>query len=177
MEMEISHSQFVKDYYKLKRNKYINPNSWGGYLPKSWFNDVFFNLSFEVILLILKGWRKNPPSFEVLENFKDCLNYKTMGENYFNRIITFRNHKNREIIYHLIYFGLECDQNILDAVDEISKKIERLEEDKLFLEKIKAGKMIAEYIEDAMDDEFEMKPLRAKIDLGNIKRLMEDYKF
>ena len=174
MEKEVSHIQFVEDYYKLDRNKYINPNSWGGYLPKSWFNDVFFNLSFEVILLILKGWRENSPSYQVLENFKECLNYKTMRENYFNRIITFRSEENREIIYHLIHFGLECDQNILEAVNEIDKKIARLEEDKLFLEKIRAGKMIANYVEEAMDDEFEMKPLRAKIDIGNIKRLMDE---
>lgn len=171
MKKEISHIRFIEDYYKLKRNKYINPQFWGGHLPKSWFNDVFFNLNLDVICKVLKIWRENPPSEDILENFKECLNYKTLTDNYFHRIILYRNKENREIIYHLIHFGLEVDNNITLAVDEIESKIKQLEEDKLFLKKVKAGKKIAQYIEEAMDDEFEMKPLRTKIDLGKIKRM------
>jgi len=169
--MQISHRKFIEDYYKLNKNKFIKPETWGGYLPKSWFHDAFFNINVEIILKILKVWRKENLKKEILEDFKECLNYKTMRGNYFNRIINYRNQENREIIYHLIYFGLEVDENILETINDLDKKIDNLEEEKMFLEKLKAGHKIDNYIEEAMDDEFEIKPLRMRIDMRKIKDL------
>lgn len=172
--MRISHQQFIKDYYKLNRNKYINPNSWGGNLPKSWLIDVFYNLSLDIILKIFRNWRKIKLPEEILKDLKECLNYKTLKQNYFKKIIYNNDDKTKELIYHLIYFGLEIDNNIQDAVNEIDNKIRILKNKKQFLLEVKAGKKIANYIEIAMDDEFEMKPLRTKIDLGKIQRLIKN---
>lgn len=42
------------------------------------------------------------------------------------------------------------------------------------LEKLVASKKIVEFIEDAMYDEFEMKPLRTRIDMRKIQDIIEE---
>ena len=95
-----------------------------------------------------------------------------MVHNYFLRLLIY-NRDDTELIYLMIHFGLEVDDNIFRAIVESESKIEKLQRNILILRRLKAGIKIAKFIENAMDDEFEMKPLRTKIDLRKFKDLME----
>jgi len=161
----VSHYYFMTDYIKLVANGNNYTTYWGYLQSKLWFQDACQTTNVNVIIKILKKWKNNNPSKDILEDFKMCLNYKMMQDNYFQRIIRNSYDENKELIYLLTYFGLEIDNDINKAINEISNKINNLQKSKLFLEKLRAGKKIAKYIDNAMDDRLEMKPLRTRIDI------------
>lgn len=103
--------------------------------------------------------------------------------------------KDRENFYNLLEWVLSCDKDYPNK-DNLNKifystlpekdckflllninleilKIEKLKEKKEKLEKTLYGKKIVKFIEKEMDDEFEMKPMRTKIDMNRIKDLYE----
>jgi hypothetical protein len=165
----LSHSQFAKDFKIVTGKEYrlLKDTDW--YIPSYWFHDIFTMLDNKILTKVLKMWKKESPSEEVLEDFKKSINY-IKKDNYFLRLLTY-NKDDSELIYLMIHFGLEVDDNIFRAIIDIETRIEKLEINKIFLKRLQAGIKIAKYIEEAMDDKFEMKPLRTKIDLRKLKDL------
>ena len=137
----------------------------------SWFRDIFQLVDKKIIYKILMKWKSKPPDKKILSDLKESLNHKTSGDNYIERLLIYQDQEERSLIYLLIFFGLQIEDNIKNSIKETENKINKLEENLQFLRKLSAGKKIANYIEEAMDDEFELKPLRTRIDMRKIKDL------
>jgi hypothetical protein len=121
-----------------------------------WIVDTL-EVEFDFFVNTFEKWKKKSPGEEVLEDLKKVINdsYEEIIPRIFNRL------KTEKIINLLVYFGLE-EEIYINLMQGIMECINIF--DKAF-----AGKKIANFIENAMDDEFEMKPLRTKIDLRKIK--------
>ena len=143
--------------------------------------------NYEYLLIkIMNEWKKKPPKKEILSEFKKLLNIKFDSQvdyNIYKDItlteyiieITFSNYVLKEykmkfescflLMELLAYYDVEVDKYVY-RIDEILKPLEIC---KNIMIRMTAGKKIAKYIEKQMDDEFEMKPLRTKIDMRKIK--------
>jgi hypothetical protein len=130
---------------------------------------------------------KKPPSKEVLNEFKDILKIKieyfereefelkdkniieiiidcTFTNSYVDRHYNIKLEDCFDLIELLAYYEVEVDKYIY-IIDEYKKPLETC---KTIMKRMAAGKKIANFIEKAMDDEFELKPLRTKIDMRKI---------
>lgn len=140
----------------------------------------------ELLIKIMNVWKKKPPKKEILLEFKKLLNIKFDADvdcSIFKNItlteyiieITFSSDILREykmkfencflLMELLAYYDVEVDKYVY-RIDEILKPLEICRN---IMIRMTAGKKIAKYIEKQMDDEFEMKPLRTKIDMRKIE--------
>ena len=165
----ISLKLFIQDFIEISKKGY--PQFFNDFKGNSWFRDAFQLLDKKIIYKILSKWKKQKLSQEIFLDFKKVLNYQIPRDNYIERLLLYQGQEEKELIYLLINFGLEIDSNVNNSIIEIEKKINRLENNLQFLKKLRAGKKIANYIEEAMDDEFDLKPLRSRIDMRKIKDL------
>ena len=128
-----THKQFVKDFKLItgKELRILKDTDW--FIPRDWFHEVFTILDFTIITKILKKWKEDNLSKELLDDFKLSIN-RVKKDNYFLRLLI-HNNDNGELIYLLIHFGLEVDDNIFKAIIEIESKIEKLQKNMIFFKK------------------------------------------
>lgn len=137
--------------------------------------EVYSDLKNNIIYKIMKIWKKEPPPKYVLEDFKKCLlgypnfynlNHKdkykiNMIDNIMYYIVKYNEVKLFEMIELIVYFTKNFEMNY-DLEDIKNSEI------KLKIEKLIAGKKIANFVEKYMDDEFELRSMRMRIDLRKI---------
>jgi hypothetical protein len=163
-----------------------NPGGWLEYL----------NNEQDGLLKLFRKWREFPPEKIILEDFKTVLNsnsyifidsvkkyitydsydfFKDLGyrieDPYYFAEIYFEERK--EIFDSFIEFGYEITR-------EDIKEIKNLEDRKSTVlnqfTRIEAGKKIARFIEDKMDDEFHLSELRKRIEKRRFEDLMKENK-
>ena len=80
-----------------------------------------------------------------------------------------------EALENMIYFGVKLDKKLLfNKLDLIvgDHNIDFIVKAKIIIDKAVAGRKIAKFIIDQMNDEFELKPLRRKIELRRFEDLI-----
>jgi hypothetical protein len=107
---------------------------------------------------ILEGFKKNKPSKLILNDLK-----KKINENKSELIVYFN--ENNRLIFLLLYFGL--DILYLEFRYKLDKDDFQLTEEEY--KKMIAGFKIVRFVEEYMDDEFEMRNMRSLIDMRRIK--------
>jgi hypothetical protein len=80
------------------------------------------------------------------------------------------------LIENLVYFNILTDEQIEKIYSTNAILLAHQEVVMDTITKIKAGRKIAKFVKENLDDEFEMKPMRTKIDLNKIKRLIKEEK-
>lgn len=151
-----------------------------------YFYWAYYQLEKKSFLNLLRKWKKNPPPKKVLKDFKKIINFHTYGcgkeSNLLFDIYSINeeedNYNDKEILELLellLYFGLH-PLHVIDNktfflyVKDSNKDLCQL------LKKALAARVIVRAIKKALDDEFEMKPLRTRIDMNKISRLFEEEK-
>ena len=126
------------------------------------YNENKKSLINEIIEVIKKNSNE---LFKKLESFHNLNHY--IPRNYNNeQMLKFH----IELIENLIYFNIFNDEQIkmiYEIIEEFLNYHQSLLES---VSRIKAGRKIAKFIKENLDDEFEMKPMRSKIDMSKIER-------
>ena len=150
--------------------------------PKNgWVNFLVYHND-ELLAKILKMWRTNLPSKEILEDLKKMLNFSKTK----NRIPTLLiacsiGIKDEEFYNNLIYFGVDIDIDIYEYGQDNVKCLDILQihhfKTVMFLRKLLkeacASRIIVRAVKRALDDEIYLTELRRKIDL---RRYLDLYK-
>lgn len=140
------------------------------------------------LFTVLKAWREKPPPKRVLKDLKRLLNLprrfmscnglRTLGDTTVMSLTLYNLCHDpffieQEYLELLIRFAGICEDHE-DTIEYLSKKMgERVkmclswEE---FYTKVTFGKKIVRFVEEHMDDEHEMKPMRARIEVGKMVR-------
>ncbi len=164
----MSYELYLKDYYyyaNLIKNK------------KNWVEEIL-NINLSTLIYFIKNNKINK---DILKDFKKCINYSdTLIDTLYSKNIYYHCSHLSDLLSLLLKYGLELKK--LEYYYKLinSNKIKliginnEVEDDKLLIKKLIAGKKIANAIENAMDDEKEMKPLRTKIDLRKYLNLINN---
>jgi hypothetical protein len=148
--------------------------------PKNgWVNFLVYHND-ELLAKILKMWRTNLPSKEILEDLKKMLNFSKTK----NRISTLLiacsiGNKDEEFYNNLVYFGVDID--IYKYEQENVKCLDILQihhfKTVMFLRKLLkeacASRIIVRAVKRALDDEIYLTDLRKKIDLRRYLDLVD----
>ena len=179
---ELSGLKAAEDLSKLKQKVVF-----GKEIIHHWVFHQIYETSF---LLLLKEWKKNLPSKEVLADFKKIINKEYIREGYENGNLLFLIDILQEfqflddtedqwtdkdifqLLKHLLYFGLhplqinsDNESFFLYVRDERSILNSALCQ---LLKRALAARIIVRACKKALNDEFEMKPLRTKIDMRKL---------
>jgi hypothetical protein len=162
---------------------------------EDWVAQLLLNTEKENIKMF-RYWKENNPSKKCLESIKYCINKYLVSKDYYcvrdrrskklpdnyifncyckylinSEYIVLNEEEIFEMLDLLIYFG--ADVNLGDNKATIFKKFIKTTRLNQLFNEVESGRKIVNFMKDKLDDEFEMKPLRTKIDMRKILEVEE----
>lgn len=143
------------DNFNVKEQKEILNDFYNCYLDVYYMKILKLEEDYELIYLLLKIFRNH---FNFYENLFLLINGKHI----------FPNLENIKKVFGLFLTDEIC-KKLINKKNKQLIELNKIKKEKDFLEKILFGKKIVKFVEKEMDDEFEMKPMRTRIDMRKIE--------
>jgi hypothetical protein len=174
------------DSYYSKWEKDLTPEKIASDIGETAFHNIInkvFNCPLSLIKM-MEDWEKETPGEELLEDFRDLLNYFSECTTlpYICDVVSYVHSKELILKFFTLArkFGLDTEKiydfkekkgNLIEIIEYRLHHVVCLRDDLL---RVKAGQIIARAVKSAMNDEFVMTKLRYNIEKRRFEKMLEE---